>query len=192
MTTNNTGIAIKPEGYFNWVPFFTELLSVICEQYDKKSLKGVFHSLQLDAFENCDYMDPLTFIAYFNIGGDERRINLCRRVKDLLGLKSDVPKYFLGIPVFDNRNPIFFKNYSHFGMEGALDVLWKFAKELNAGTLSAATFNDCIALNGIGLVKLSQFIFIVCAKDYFPCDAYTRKYLNIQTDGSGASILFKN
>ena len=185
MATNSTQPAVKVEGYFNWVPFFREMLFVICKNYDKKSLKEVFDELQLDAYVDCDYMDPLTFIAYLNIGGGDRKIKLCKRVKALLNLKSKAPTHFLGIPVFDNRNPIFFRNYSKDRDESALDILWKFATDLNEGNISPVTFNDCIGLNGVGLVKLSQFIFITCANNYFPCDLYTRAYLNIQTATTG-------
>ena len=62
---------------FSWLPFFEEMLNVICTNHDKDSLCRVIHYIFKDAggrndkFEDgteglLKEIDPLTFIAYFN------------------------------------------------------------------------------------------------------------------------------
>ena len=95
---------------FTWLPFFEEMLGIICEKYDKKTLCDLLHVIFKGAGGLKDNfadgstgplkeVDPLTFIAYFNKQiADQKRFEHCNSAKKIFGLRSDVPSDFHSIP----------------------------------------------------------------------------------------------
>lgn len=95
------------ETQFTWLPFFNEMLTKICAEYNAQSLAEVFNEIfpgQQD--ENpknnkipFQEMDPLTFIACFNRNiAPNNRIELCKHAKEIMDLQAPLPADFWEFP----------------------------------------------------------------------------------------------
>ncbi|GAB1402077.1 hypothetical protein MASR1M68_09880 [Elusimicrobiota bacterium] len=171
---------------FTWLPFFNEMLRVICANYDKNSLPSVLfqifdnneggledenpEGIKIKLFE----FDPLSFIAKLNIGWtDSNRIRYCEKTKNILKLSSDSPLDFYGIPVFDKRKNWFFA-YAYERNEEVMDILWAFAKNLSTTSkIDPDLFNKVANLPNIGIPTLSMFLYITYPEKYYPMDRKT-------------------
>lgn len=97
---------------FTWLPFFNEMLTVICNQYNPQTLVPIFKQIfpkqkdeEIQGIKT-DFkeIDPLTFIACFNRNETkENRIAFCKTAKEILHLNAPVPADFDGIPAFNNQ-----------------------------------------------------------------------------------------
>lgn len=156
---------------FTWLPFFEEMLSVICKEYNKHSLCKLCHDILgesgglKDTFPDgtkgpLKEIDPLTFIGYFNRQISIRnRSALCRKAKEKMGLKSDVPSDFEAVPRLNNMNVWFFVSSKSRGKDD-IDNLWTFSAELNELKISDQTFEKVLKIRRIALPKLTVVMFI--------------------------------
>ncbi len=177
---------------FSWLPFFSELFDVIVRRYDEKTLAEI----ALKIFEGTgglvdEYskgnrgplkeLEPFSFIALFNRGGDnkksyDKRILWCERAKQLLSLNSQVPTDFMGIPVFQYQGTMFFPfTYERIGSE--MQTLWNLAKELHQGLVSSESFQKALSVKCCGPSKLTQSFFIVRPEKFFPLDKNSKSAL---------------
>lgn len=173
---------------FTWLPFFEELLSVICEKYDKHSLCEVFYELfgklggLTDKFSDgssgpLKEIDPLTFIGYFNRNMTFRnRVDFCRAAKDRMALNSSVPNDLEGIPTLDNRNAWFFAWSKDRGIND-IDNLWEFSRRLNDSALDDKLFRKVLHIKRVGLPKLTVLMYLCKPNDYLSFDATNCEYL---------------
>jgi len=191
-----------PEGeVFSWLPFFEEMLSVICERYDKNSLCNIFHEMFSDAGGlNDKYadgttgplreIDPLTFIAYFNRGiKSVRRIKYCRLGKQEFGLHSEVPSDFDGIPIINSQKTWFF-GWEKNRKGDDIDNLWEFSKQLRDDKVSNDLFNKILKIQNIGVAKLTQLFFICKPQRYISFDNKNLPYF--KSNGFGLFINLKD
>lgn len=182
--------------HFTWLPFFEEMLSVICQKYDKHTLIGVFYSIFSDAGGIEDLysdgtkgplkeIDPLTFIAYFNRNNtDVNRIAFCQKAKELFQLNSNAPQDFSGIPYINPQNSWFFgweKNRD----PKSIDMLWELSKQININSIESKLFADVLHIKQIGVSKITQLLFICKPTLYLSLDNRNRAYLkHINLDAS--------
>lgn len=168
-----------PEGeLFTWLPFFEEMLDVICKDHNKDSLCKITHDIYekgglVDTFAPdksegpLREIDPLTFIAYFNRNNTiANRIEFCRKAKEKLGIKSDVPTDFAGIATFNPLKTWFFPRA--WARTNEMDILWKFAGELNERQVGNDSFVAVQKIKNIGLTKLTQIMAICKPDTYLP------------------------
>ena len=172
---------------FTWIDFYNELFLKIVENYDSKSLASLAYEIfpekgLLDRDEEKNEfklleLEPCTFLARFNRKEKyETRIAYCEKAKKILGLKSEVPKDFDGIPIFQNMAFWFFPwGYERKGFE--IEALWKFARELVSNSISEETFKTAFKSKGAGLTYLTTICYIVHPKKYLPTDGRTSLYL---------------
>jgi 5-methylcytosine-specific restriction protein B len=174
---------------FSWLPFFEEMLSIICRRYNKHSLCEVFHQIfQGQGGTKDQYadgtsgplkeIDPLTFIGYFNCKiKDDNRKRFCQQAKDLLQMQSQAPSDFDGIPILLNWNRWFFL-YAKDRGPSQMDNLWQFSRALDAGTLQDdSLFQSILNIPGVGLSKLTRLMFICKPAQYLSFDSYNRNLL---------------
>ena len=181
------------ETQFTWLPFFNEMLTKICAEYNAQSLAEVFNEIfpgQQD--ENpknnkirFQEMDPLTFIACFNRNiAPNNRIELCKHAKEIMNLQAPLPADFMGIPCFNNF-ATWFVRYAYERGKDDISLLWAFAqKRLNAQEIEESEFETLVKLPFIGITKISQFLFICFPTIYYPMDAKTCSFLGIKRKNS--------
>ena len=174
---------------FTWTPFFEELLRVICKNYTAESLAPLLHKIFHDTSSLTDRykdgtsgpvkeIDPLTFIGYFNRSmTEDRRAKYCQAIKKELGLKTEAPKDFTGIPVINNQASWFFP-YALERPENTFQKLWQFSNALEQGNLNSEIFAAALSVKGVGLAKLTQICFICKPSDFMPLDKNSIEFLS--------------
>lgn len=173
---------------FSWTPFFEEMLSILCRDYNAAKLASLAHEVFQDAPLKDQFkdgtsgpiteFDPLTFIGYFNRSiSNDRRIKNCQVIKEKLKLSASVPTDFKGIPTINNQASWFFP-YAKFRQEDAFPKLWKFASALQDGSINDQIFADALGIKGVGLTKLTQICFICKPSRFLPLDKNTTEYLS--------------
>lgn len=172
---------------FTWIKFYNELFLKIVKDYDSKSLAKVAYEI----FPEKGLMDrdssgnefrlvefePCTFLARFNRKEkNESRIAYCKKAKSVLGLTSEIPSDFAGIPIFQNMAFWLFPfKDARKGFE--FPALWNFSRELASGNVSEKSFNAALESPGAGLAYLTMICYIVWPEKYLPLDKRTTQYL---------------
>ncbi len=175
------------EQMYTWLPFFEEMLSLACKEYNAQSLCNIAKEIFQDAgFEDTyaggkpgplQEMDPLTFIAYFNRNNTtENRINFCKQAKSRLNMNSDVPEDFEGIATFFPMKTWFFPRAHERTNE--MEVLGEFANQLNANRVRNESFTAVQKIKNVGLTKLSQIMAICKPQQYIPLNDKVTLYAN--------------
>jgi len=176
---------------FTWLPFFDEMLSVICQRYDKHTLCEVFHKIfgkgggVNDRFADgttgpLQEIDPLTFLGYFNRNNTlEKKIGYCEAAKKALQLAAEVPSDFDSVPSLDARNSWFF-GWAKNRKPSDIDNLWRFSKALKESALTNELLRDVLAIKGVGVAKLTQLMFICKPQRFVSLDSTNRNYFHTQ------------
>ena len=174
---------------FTWLPFFNEMLTVICEKYTPQTLADVFNEVfPKERDENAKgqeipfyEVDPLTFIACFNRQETTRhRIEECARAKEKLNLQNPIPSDFAGIPSFNNMGT-WFLTYSHAREKDTCQKLWDFAqKALHKTTITKEDIDLILPLPWVGMTKVSAFLFICFPNKYYSTDTKICRYLKLE------------
>jgi len=172
---------------FSWLPFFTEMLAVVCEKYNKQTLCEVFHEVFTESIGTQDRfpdgtrgplqeIDPLTFIGFFNKQiKEDRRVAYCKTVKQLLGLNSDAPSDFDAIPRINNKSSWFF-GYAKDRNNHDIDNLWEFGTALNDIAITNELFAKVLKIKNVGIPKLTQLMFICKPQAYISLNSPNMKY----------------
>lgn len=176
---------------FTWLPFFNEMLTVICNQYDPQTLVPIFKQIfpkqkdeEIQGIKT-DFkeIDPLTFIACFNRNETkENRIAFCKTAKEILHLNAPVPADFDGIPAFNNQKT-WFLQYSYLRGKEDCTILWNFAKQrVSSHPITEEEMTQILSLKQIGLVKICSFLFICFPTTYYPVDSNSCTFLGLQKE----------
>ena len=177
----------KERARFSWLPFFEEMLNIICERYDKKSLCAVFHDIfgkgggTTDQFPDgtsgpLEEIDPLTFIAFFNRNNTlKKRVAFCQNAKRKFEMSANVPSDFEGIPILRPENTWFFP-YSKNRSPDDIANLWSFSRKLNKGELGAELFEKVLKIKNVGTPKLTVLMFICKPADFISLDGTNVAY----------------
>ncbi|OHB50070.1 MAG: hypothetical protein A2Y10_14060 [Planctomycetes bacterium GWF2_41_51] len=173
---------------FTWLPFFEEMLNVICTKYDKKSLCEVFHKIFSDSGGREDFLaddtkgllreiDPLTFIAFFNRNNTlENRLRYCSKAKAVLALNSFVPTDLIGTPSINAQLTWFF-GWEKDRKPEYMENLWSFSKRLDNDTITSELFYNVLQIPNVGVAKLTTVMFICKPQKYFSLDGTNLSFL---------------
>ena len=103
---------------FNWEKFYNELAWKLLNYKNKRTelisiVKNCFleNNLSLPTLERGEIIDidPFTVIGLFNRQiKDESRIKIAQSLKKHLGVDSDAPLSFDGVPILNNQNTTFY------------------------------------------------------------------------------------
>lgn len=176
--------------------FFGEVLQKICAQKNAKTLAILFNAVFPEQKDKNEVgndipfaeIDPFTFIACLNAGSDSERHNACARVKRELKIKAEVPKYFELLPFFDPFKSRFLP-YSYSGGKAIAAKIWKFAKKIEKkGEFKAEDFNEICKLTYIGVVKLSQILYLCFPEKYYLMDRRTCRFIGFEREESYESF----
>lgn len=179
---------------FNWVPLYKEIASwllqyrnrqeELCDILRKIGYKGNLTD-QTDKREiPLKVMDPFTFMAFIQKMRDfEKRRERLLALKNLVGLKSEVPSSYEGLPSAMALSLWYFP-FKYLREDGQLDLLWDLAEQAVHGKLKPDTFSKVYAFKGIRLAKLTQGLFWLNPEVFYPIDSH-KEFLskkNIDTD----------
>lgn len=183
---------------FSWKPIYEELIKALLpyrnrqdkliEMLRKIEAKGLKIISLSDIASNdtqipLSVIDPFTFFASFNRATTfENRQGVLAEIKAQLGLKSDLPSDFDGIPIVNLQQSWFFP-YEHRRDAGTIDDLWDLAEASLSGppdTLDAVLFERCLKIHTVGSAKLTMGLFWLNPDQYLPLDSRTLSYIEEQ------------
>lgn len=183
------------ETAFSWLPIYLELAGVLLVWRSRQSeLIAILHSAKdqlvpvgglQDEDKNgktfpLQVIDPFTFFAFFNRKiKDEHRIKLLSIIKGKVGLKSQVPTDFEGLPLMNPQKSWFF-SYQKDREPDAVDTLWDFAKaivEQPPEAVPGELFARAMAIRQVGLANLTMGLFWMRPEQYLAVDKRNRRLL---------------
>lgn len=191
---NKTGILkgvklMEAENRFSWIPFYTELAEKLLTYKDKrKELSDIVYELG----EVTDYLrdkeskkikelHPFAIFGVFNRHQtDVNRKKICQHFKERLGLTSDIPNDFDGIPVLSPLRAFWGLSNSQVENKTELDVNWDLfeialAKNLDEN-LFCKSFDKVLKQKGAKW-NVTMELFWISPYRFMPLDDNSRKYL---------------
>lgn len=174
---------------FSWIPFYTELAEKILTYKDnRQELSGIVYELG----EVTDYLrdneskkikelHPFAIFGVFNRHQtDVNRKKICQHFKERLGLTSDIPNDFDGIPVLSPLRAFWGLSDSQVESETEIDVNWDLfeialAKNLDEN-LFCKSFDKVLKQKGAKW-NVTMELFWISSYRFMPLDDNSRKYL---------------
>lgn len=172
---------------YSWIPFFRELGQKVLA-YESRQLEligflrdtGVTYGLfDKDAEGNqilLTEIEPFTFFAQITKFGTDRRISILSYIKEKMGIASDVPSDFAGVPSANAQASWFFV-YKAERAESAIPSLWSLAREVVKGEVHGDTFDKALSQRNVGKASLSDGMFCLNPEKYLPVDRQIQMYL---------------
>ena len=191
---NKTGVLkgvklMEVENRFSWIPFYTELAEKLLTYKDqRKELTDIVYELG----EVTDYLrdneskkikelHPFAIFGVFNRHQtDVNRKKICQHFKEKLGLTSDIPNDFDGIPVLSPLRAFWGLSDSQVESETEIDVNWDLfeiviAKNLDEN-LFCERFDKILKQKGAKW-NVTMELFWISPYKFMPLDDNSRKYL---------------
>lgn len=121
-------------------------------------------------------IDPFTFFADFNRGlKTETRIEIIKALKERLGLTSEVPLDFTGIPVMNNQQAWFFAYQKDRGNQD-IHLLWDLFEQAVSNEIRPETFDAVLKIKYIKY-NITMGLFWINPDQFLNLDSTNRKYL---------------
>lgn len=178
---------------FTWIPYYKEFAQKLLQFHDnRKSLLKSIYDRREELYANylhdeggeddlCVDIDPFSVFALFNRGiKEENRINSTKVFKEFLGISSDVPQDFEGVPIMNNQKSYFFGYKKHRNPED-IDNLWSLFNKLIGEEDIEEIYNTVIKQYGIN-VNITMALFWIRPNDFLALDSTNRAYLKKQYD----------
>ncbi|RYG58131.1 MAG: HNH endonuclease [Alphaproteobacteria bacterium] len=173
---------------FDWVPFYEEMaLSLLNYRTRQPELVAVLKACEVNGLKDrnpketeieLSEIDPFTFVALLNKQSHVERARMLGIVKAQLGINAPVPTQFLGIPTTNARQSWLFA-YRFERQANDVGKLWDlFEAIMSIQPLTAHALAAAQTVKFAGHAKLTQAIFRVAPRRYFPVDGQTSRYLS--------------
>lgn len=174
---------------FTWIPFFEELATKLVKYRERQPElvqilidAGVVSGLQdRDKEDGEEYqlleIDPFTFFAAFNkYGKTEKRSAILAKIKEALGLESDVPIDFDGVPT--SQRPVFwYFGFKFHRPDDQIPALWELQRHVLRGDVSADILSKIVTYYGVGAANITQGMYWMRPSAYLPFDQKTKAQL---------------
>ncbi|MEP0862611.1 MAG: AAA family ATPase [Ignavibacterium sp.] len=177
----------------SWIPIYSEIAEKLLEyKNNRKPLIEILNDLNNKGYATINLkdeespkveipledIDPFTFIANFNRGGNENRIKILSHLKDLWNITTNLPSDFDGIPVVNPMNSWFF-SFKYERRENDIENLWQIFEQgiKGANYISGELFNNCLRQRGIAY-NLTIGLYWINPDEFMPLDGKSREYLS--------------
>ncbi len=175
---------------FSWIPIYRELAQAVLAYQDRQEdLLNILRAAKQKGLPVMSIpdegphlrqgIDPFSFFAAFNRGQTHsNRREIIAYFQDRLGLQTQTPIDFDGIPTADNRSSFFFSAKSETMQEDLL-TLWTMASEAygkRAEEVSSALFDKCLGIKGISATNLTMGCFWINPEGFLALDGTNRAY----------------
>ncbi|WP_282116645.1 AAA family ATPase [Cellulophaga baltica] len=169
---------------FTWVETHLELVEFLKNKNEQqpelinllKSVGVVGFNDKVNEEENIELqeIDPFTFFCYIYKYGPERRLKVLQEIAEKVNL--NFPEDDLGIPS-SNAQSVWLFPYKYQRLNNEINRLWNFFFKALNNTVSDEDFEDILAIHGVAKAKLSEALFNINPKKYFPINGPTKPYL---------------
>ena len=184
---DDTRLRLEKELYYGWMPFFRELAEKIYREGEGYLIEktnevdwggGIGASRSLIKFGE-DGIDPFSFFYFL---ASKNTANLAQPVYLSVQKSFELREKFLGqflrsgqIFPTPSHNLLF-----HHG-EGTYrpNLLWKLFRQAIEGNshVSQNTFSQVLSIKGVGVVKLTQCLFLINPHEFVPMDKHVGKLI---------------
>ena len=170
---------------YDWVDFFKSISKAIDEigqdktnrnERLKEKAKLVFGHTHYIC--NSKEIDPLSFIySLAQKNTVNQKFDTFQACVNAFDLKINLPTdWYFPTPTPNTKSLFYFKGdyIDDYGKLVSVDVLWSlFSDAVNGKDLSPNDFNDVLSIKNVGVVKLTQTLFIINAEKFLPIDERT-------------------
>lgn len=181
--------SMETENRFSWIPFYTELAEKILTYKDNRQeltdivyeLGEVTDYLRDNESKKIKELHPFAIFGVFNRHQtDVNRKKICQHFKEKLGLTSDIPNDFDGIPVLSPLRAFWGLSDSQVESKTEIDVNWDLfeialAKNLDEN-LFCERFDKILKQKGAKW-NVTMELFWISPYKFMPLDDNSRKYL---------------
>ena len=179
---------LKKKMRFTWIPFYKEFAKKLLQfKSDRKSLLERIYANRSELWASYlhdeggnedlfDDIDPFTTFGIFNRGiSNNKRIQVARLFKSLLGISADVPSDFDGIPVLNNQKSHFFGFRSDRGNDD-IQNLWDLFEKVVTNDDFQKEYNKVIQQYIIKF-NITMGLFWIRPENFLALDSKNREYL---------------
>lgn len=170
---------------FTWIPFYEEFANKLLEYKGKrKELVEIVYSLEgkyvnyihNDDGSNATDIDPFSVFAIFNRGvTDENRKTILSHFKNKLGITTDLPHDYDGVPILNAQQSIFFGRDT---ASSQIPDLWNlFESAINGNQPVFEKFFDNLQHTKGIKWNLTIGLYWIRPDEYMPLDGNSRTYL---------------
>lgn len=174
---------LQKESKFTWVPTFEEISNFLIDKKDNQiELIQLLKDVGCKIFNDQDsekniidleVIDPFTFYCYLN-KYFKQRIKIIQNLADKINLTK--PMDDCGIPS-TNPQMVWLFPYKYQRNNNEINRLWDFFYSLKKEEITETQFQDILTIRGVGKPKLTEVLFYVNPKKYFPINGPTKEYL---------------
>src|SRR5574344_1684505 len=183
------------EEKFTWVPLYEELAKALLKYRNNRGPLVVWIYAELGKITRSDgrslveYLhmedgsqikdiDPLSVFGIFNRNlGEENRTAILEKFKDFLGLTSEVPKDFSGIPTLNPMKSFFF-HWDGPNVMQIIEDLWTlFEKVVKGEDNGLEEAYDRVLNNGIPKFSFTMMLFCIAPKRFLALDSRNRDFM---------------
>ena len=173
---------------FTWMSFFEELADKISSFRDKqKELTDTLRKTGLynngltdkDSEGNLFPMvevDPFTYFSLIMKFGIEKRQKVVASLKKDLEIKADLPKDFNGVPS-SMAQKAWLISYKATRNPKDISILWDLFEAALKNDITDPLFKAALEVQQVGFPKLTQGLFWIRPRLYFPIDTQTKPFL---------------
>ncbi|UYM14594.1 AAA family ATPase [Endozoicomonas euniceicola] len=184
-------------GEYQWVPVFKEITGKLRGYRENQTQlvewlreAGVSAALN-DQNEKGEQfplqvIDPFTFFAMFMKYGQGKRQQVLSKILSLMGILSDSPSDYSGVPSINAQNVWLFP-YSFKRKDSDIPALWDLFEAAAEDRITDAIFDRVLSIKGVGFAKLTQCLFYCFPEQFLPINAQTKPWLSAQ-DYSNPSV----
>jgi 5-methylcytosine-specific restriction protein B len=173
---------------FTWIDAHQKIADYLSDhRNDQPAIIQLLRDLEITALNDKDEndqaielseIDPFTFFCYLYKHGSEKNLTHLQRITERLGY-SPQPTDIQGIPSA-NAQKVWLFPYKKTRTHNEVARLWTFFDAVRADTVTESLFNDVLSIKNVGLIKLTEALFMVKPEKYLPIDGPVRPWLLAQ------------
>src|SRR6056297_3125324 len=178
---------------FTWIPIYKEIASNLIEYKDRQDelleLIRKWSDIGLKTLSLSDKdeneqaiplteIDPFSFFANWNRGGDKNRLNILRELKKEWDLKSHLPEDFDGIPLSFTLLSWFFPYKKERAAEDVPKLWGLFIESVKHETISEDLYEYCSSIKGVKN-RITTGLSWIRPSDYLSIDSTMRAFFDI-------------
>lgn len=120
-------------------------------------------------------IDPFTFLAVI-LKYSAQRSELLAKLDNIANIGIKIPKDYWGVPNVDTRKAWLF-SYEFSRNDNDVKILWDLFKAVHTQQETEVLFNQALKIRQVALPKLSEMLFLLFPKQFFPIDGVTDGWL---------------
>ena len=173
---------------FTWIDAHSKIFDYLSKhRNDQLGLIQLLRDLEITALNDKDEhdqtielteIDPFTFFCYLYKHGPERNLTNLQHLSDRLGITPQ-PTDIKGLPSA-NAQKVWLFPYKKTRTNNEVPRLWEFFDAVQANTVNDKIFDDILTIKNVGLIKITEALFMLKPEIFLPVNGPVRPWLLTQ------------